>query len=264
MRLTQTSDTSSINGNQTNISKFDPATFDEYAELYENMLSWPYRKELELPILEKLIGVISDLRILDFGCGPGVITRWLNNRGAECIVGYDVSEGMINYARRREEKERTGIHYISNIDEEYNEYFDIVLAVYVMPYATHREDLLAMSKTMARLLKPEGRLITLPIHPDFNSDPEYYRPFGLRLIEEQPRADGSPVQLHICQSPYNVNIQANYWSRQTLESTLYQAGFQTVSWKPLNILTNTIPEYLSLYVQCPHAAIIECIKGKTC
>ncbi|MDA5496519.1 class I SAM-dependent methyltransferase [Yersinia aleksiciae] len=264
MRPTQTSDTSSINGNQTNISKFDPATFDEYTKLYENMLSWPYRKELELPTLEKLIGDISGLRILDFGCGPGIITRWLNEQGAKCIVGYDISEGMINYARRREEKEQIGINYISNIDEIYNEYFDIVLAIYVMPYATHREDLLEMSQSMARVLKPEGRLLTLPIHPDFNSDPEYYRPFGLRLIENQPRADGSPVQLHICQPPYNVNIQANYWSRQTLESTLYQAGFQTVSWKSLNILTNTQLADLSLYVQCPHAAIIECIKSKTC
>lgn len=264
MLPTQTSGTSSNNGNQTNVSKFDPATFDEYAELYENMLSWPYRKELELPTLEKLIGDISGLRVLDFGCGPGVITRWLSERGAKCIVGYDISEGMINYARRREEKERIGINYISNINDEYNECLDIVLAIYVMPYATLHGDLLAMSQTMARMLKPGGRLITLPIHPDFNSDPEYYRPFGLRLIEEQPRADGSPVQFHICQPPYNVNIQAHYWSRQTLESTLYQAGFQTVSWKPLNILTNTLPADLRRYVQCPHAAIIECIKSKIC
>ncbi|MGF6189339.1 class I SAM-dependent methyltransferase [Serratia sp. 2723] len=259
----QSSNSLSAEECQVNQSEFDPATFDEYAGLYEKMLSWPYRKELELPTLEKLMGDLTGLNVLDFGCGPGVIARWLNKCGASYIVGHDISVGMLNYARRREEKEKLGIQYISQIDGKYSEHFDIVLAIYVMPYATHHKDLLTMSQTMAKVLKPGGRLITLPIHPDFNSDPEYYRPFGLRLIEEQPRADGSQVRLHLCHPPYDVNIQANYWSRQTLEDTLYQAGFQTVKWQPLNVPANTLPAELSHYVQCPHAAIIECIKGKT-
>lgn len=257
----QPSNTLSI---KENTDAFDPTTFDEYAGLYEKMLSWPYRKELELPTLEKLIGDPSGLKVLDFGCGPGVISRWLIERGTPCVVGYDVSEGMLNYARRREEKEQLGINYASDIKQKYNEHFDIVLAVYVMPYATNHDDLLAMSQEMARVLKPGGRLLTLPIHPDFNADPEYYRSFGLRLIEEQPREDGSLVRLNICQPPYDVNIQAYYWSRQTLEKTLNQAGFLAVNWKPLNGLTNALLPDLARYVQCPHAAIIECIKDEIC
>jgi len=264
MFSTQSSDSSSSKESEANLSKFDPSTFDEYAGLYEKMLTWPYRKELELPTLRQLLGDLSGLKVLDFGCGPGVISRWLHEQGAEHIVGHDISEGMLNYARRREEKEQRGIHYSSDLVDKYNEYFDIVLGVYVMPYAAQREDLLAMCKTMARILKPGGRLLTLPIHPDFHSDPEFYRPFGLRLIEEQPRADGSQVRLHICQPPYDVNILAYYWSRQTLEKALYDVGFQTVSWKPLHVNDNPLSEELSLYVQCPHAAIIECVKEKIC
>lgn len=263
MIFIQPLNTSSAMEDKGDLSKFDPATFDEFAGLYEKMLSWSYRKELELPTLEKLIGDLSGLNILDFGCGPGAISRWLNNRGAKSIVGYDISEGMLNYARRREEKEKLGINYISNVDEKYNEHFDIALAIYVMPYAVYHEDLLEMCQAIARMLKPGGRLLTLPIHPDFHSDPEYYHSFGLRLIEEQPRADGSQVRLHICKPPYDVNIQANYWSRKTLENTLYQAGFQTVSWKPLTV-PNALPADLSPYAECPHAAIIECVKGRTC
>ncbi|MDC9590385.1 methyltransferase domain-containing protein [Xenorhabdus sp. XENO-10] len=264
MRSTQFSDSSSAKEKQANLPKFDPATFDKYAALYERMTSWPYRKELELPTLEKLLGDLSGLNVLDFGCGPGVISRWLNERGAKRIVGHDISEGMLNYARRREEKESLGIHYISKINEDYNVYFDIVLAVYVIPYAANYKDLMAMSQTMARVLKPGGRLLTLPIHPDFNSDPEYYRPFGFRLIEEQPRTDGSSLRLHICQPPYDINIQAYYWSRPTLENVLQQIGFQTVNWKPLNVSANPLIPNLSSYVQCPHAAILECIRGNAC
>lgn len=260
MLSTQCSDSSSARENLAKLSQFDSATFDEYAGLYEEMLSWPYRKELELPTLELLLGDLSGLNVLDFGCGPGNISRWLNALGAKSIVGYDISEGMINYARRREEKEQLGIDYFTEINEKYEEHFDIVLAVYVMPYISHSEDLLTMSQTMIKMLKPGGRLITLPMHPEFNLDPEYYRSVGLRLIEEQPRADGSQVRLHICQPPYDVNIQAYYWSRQTLESVLYQVGFQIVNWKSLSVPSKPLSLGLSLYLQCPHAAIIECIK----
>ncbi|AYA40392.1 class I SAM-dependent methyltransferase [Xenorhabdus nematophila] len=263
MSSKECSDLSSVE-EKNNSPKFNPATFDMYAELYEKMFSWPYRKELELPTLERLLGNLSGLKVLDFGCGPGATSRWLRERGAEYIIGYDISEGMLNYARRREEQDQPRIHYISDINEKYNEYFDIVFAVYVMPCATNREDLLMMSKTMSRVLKPGGRLITLPIHPDFNAEPEYYRPFGLRLIEERQRADGNPIRLHICQSPYDVYIQIYYWSRQTLENMLHLAGFQTVNWKPLYVPANTLLSALSLYAQWPHAAIIECIKGKAC
>ncbi|MDE9488000.1 class I SAM-dependent methyltransferase [Xenorhabdus bovienii] len=264
MRSAPSSDSLSVREKQANLPKFNPATFDKYAELYERMTSWPYRQELELPTLAKLLGDLSSLNVLDFGCGPGVISRWLNERGAKRIVGYDISEGMLNYARQREEKDQRRIHYISKINEDYNVYFDIVLAVYVMPYAANYADLMAMSQTMARVLKPGGRLLTLPIHPDFNSDPEYYRPFGFRLIEEQPRTDGSALRLHICQPPYDINIQAYYWSRPTLENTLQQVGFQTVNWKSLNVPVNTLIPNLSSYVQCPHAAILECIRGDAC
>ncbi|MEK9498105.1 class I SAM-dependent methyltransferase [Photorhabdus sp. P32] len=263
MSLTECSDLSPVK-EKNNSPKFNSATFDNYAELYEKTLSWPYRKELELPTLERLLGNLSGLNVLDFGCGPGVLSRWLRERGAECIIGHDISEGMLNYARQHEEKDQLGIHYISDINENYNEYFDIILAVYVMPYATNHGGLLAMCETMSRVLKPGGRLITLPIHPDFNAEPEYYRPFGLRLIEESQRADGSPVLLHICQPPYDVYLRAYYWSRQILENTLHLAGFQTVNWKPLYAPANTLLSDLSLYAQWPHAAIIECIKGKTC
>ncbi|MBC8953650.1 class I SAM-dependent methyltransferase [Xenorhabdus sp. PB62.4] len=248
----------------THTPKFNPSTFDEYAGLYEKMSSWPYRKELELPTLGNLLGDLSGLSVLDFGCGPGAITRWLKGRKAKCIVGQDISEGMLNYARRREEKEKDDIKYISKVSEDYNEYFDVVLAVYVMPYAANHEELLKMSQTMARVLKPGGRLITLPIHPQFSADPEYYRPFGFRLIEEQPRADGSPIRLHICQTPYDINIQAYYWSHSTLENTLQQSGFHEINWKPLNIPANPDLQDLFPYVKCPHAAIIEGIKGEAC
>ncbi|WP_252318250.1 MULTISPECIES: class I SAM-dependent methyltransferase [Symbiopectobacterium] len=95
---------------------FDVTTFDDYAELYENLFLLPYRHQLELPTLEKLLGNLTGLTVLDFGCGSGIITRWLHEKGAEKIFGYDISEGMLRFSKKKEEGTGKGITYLSAID----------------------------------------------------------------------------------------------------------------------------------------------------
>lgn len=252
----------SIDEQQIPPQGFDEKTFDAHADLYEKMFAAPYRKYLEIPTLGALLGDLSGLSVLDFGCGPGFISRWVYDKGAHRVVGYDVSEGMLSYAKLKEQQEPRGISYTSILGNNLSEQFDVVLAIYVMPYAPDKEKLLEMSEIMARLLKPGGRLVTLPIHPQFNPDPEYYRPYGFRLIEKEPRADGSLVNLHICHPPYDVNIDAHYWSEQTLTSTLHKAGFHSISWRKLQPPQSGQVHDISLdgYVRAPHAAIIEAIK----
>lgn len=242
-----------------NQAQFDPTTFDHYAALYEELMALPYRQHLELPTLKHLFGDLNGLRVLDFGCGPGVISRWLHHLGA-AVTGYDISEGMIEYARQRAEHEQTDIQYQSDLSQLKEQSFDLILAVYVMPYASDLNSLTSMTQSMAQLLKPQGRLISLMMHPAFHTDPNYYRDFGLRLIELSPRQDASPVTLNICHPPHDIEITAYYWSAQTLEQTLKQAGFAHISWP--NLQGQDCPVALKPYYDQPHAAIIEAIKAK--
>ncbi len=245
---------------------FDNTTFDEYAGLYEQLAQWPYRKYLEIPALAACLGDLTGQTVLDFGCGPGFFSRWLKQRGAQAVVGHDISAGMLNYARRREEKERQGIIYLAELDETYTAAFDIVLAIYVLPYAPDHEALRALCRSMARVLKPGGRLITLPLHPDFHPDAEYYRAYGFRLIEPAPRRDGGKVRLHLCQPPYDINLDAYYWSAETLAAALADAGFINLRWPGLTLPAGPAPtppggfEFLLPYFLRPHVAIIECVK----
>lgn len=240
-------------------NSFDPTTFDDYPILYDEALSWPYRKELELPTLKNLLGDISGFTVLDFGCGPGVITRWLHAQGAKNVIGYDISEGMLTYARECEDKSPLGIHYTSHLNEADIGTFDIILAVYVIPYLTHQQNLSEMFENIFKMLKPGGRFITLPVHPDFKSDPEYYSPFGFQLIEKEPRRDGSKLRLNLRMNSYNIDLEAYFWSKKTLDNTLKDVGFHSITWRALDIPVNLSPE-LTTYLECPHAAIIEAIK----
>ncbi|EPX56861.1 hypothetical protein D187_007296 [Cystobacter fuscus DSM 2262] len=149
------------------------------------------------------LGSVEQMDVLDFGCGSGLYSRLLKERGARRVVGYDEAEGMLRYASRREEKERRGIEYTSRLADRLEGQFDVVLGVYVLPYASTREGLHAMCASMSRLLRPGGRLLTLPIHPAYEGDPEYYRPYGLRLVSDRPHEEGGAVQLelsydHLC------------------------------------------------------------------
>ncbi|WP_410014821.1 class I SAM-dependent methyltransferase [Sodalis sp. C49] len=260
------SDSNSQDNNigQESATTFDPATFDEYAELYDSFSLQPYRTQLETPTIKFHLGKLSGKRIMDFGCGPGFYARWLIDNGAKEVFGYDISKGMLDHAIYQEKKDGKGITFLSHLDESLNNTFDIVLSIYVIPYINSLEDLSTLFMSFASLLKPGGKLITLPLHPDFNTDPLYYLPFGFSLTETEARADGSKVGLHLHKPPYDIDLQTYYWSAHTLESTLAAAGFNNILWRPLIWAENTSAEdtaFLQPYQQQPHAAIIECTRG---
>ncbi len=61
----------------------------------------PFNEWLERPALRSLIPVpVSDLTILDAGCGSGAQAQWLLDNGAE-VIGFDLSSAMIEQAERR-------------------------------------------------------------------------------------------------------------------------------------------------------------------
>ena len=70
-------------------------------------------------------------KICDFGCGPGLYSTRLAEKGAQ-VTGIDLSERSINYARETAEKKNLDINYIlSNyLDYEPEEKFDLVAMIY--------------------------------------------------------------------------------------------------------------------------------------
>jgi toxoflavin synthase len=239
--------------------------FDDLAALYENMSEWPFRRDVEIPNVFAILGDVRERDILDFGCGNGMYSRWLKARGARRIVGYDISRGMLNYAKRREENDRLGIDFTSELPRELEGQFDIVLAVYVLPYASSVVELDDMCTQMARVLRPGGRLITLPIHPGYARDRQYYEPLGFRLAPLGDDVDGGKVQLDLCMKPYDVHVIAYVWNHASLDKALHRAGFSVVQWVEFGQLGAAEPSSpdpaLQAYLNKPHAALLNCVLG---
>lgn len=242
--------------------------FDELTTLYEEMASWPFRRDIEIPSTLRVIGNVTGLSILDYGCGTGIYARCLKEAGAARVVGFDSCRRMVEYAQEKAIKSGTEIEFTSELlPEIYDGQFDLVLGVYVLPYATTKAELEYMCSQMGNLLKPGGRLITLPIHPDYNLNPDFYAEYGFRFTpqkrsdESYSYTDGGPVDFHICYEKWNIRLVATYWSGDSLTQALVGAGFSSVSQIDLckNKLGIICPTLLK-YVNQPHASLIECKK----
>ncbi len=102
---------------------------------------------------EKL-GSFQGKRMLDVGCGGGILSESLAREGAQ-VVAVDPSEASLTQAREHARSEGLAIEYRSGFAEEigFHDEFDAVFAVDVLE---HVQDLEATLGACARALKPGG------------------------------------------------------------------------------------------------------------
>jgi len=112
--------------------------------------------------LERLVrfaGFPPGSRVLDAGCGPGLVCAALLSAGYR-VVGVDLSREMIERARRRCEpgSDRAEFHQLSLFDTALDEMapFDGALSRYVVH---HVIDPLAFAARQVQLLRPGGTLV---------------------------------------------------------------------------------------------------------
>jgi 2-polyprenyl-6-hydroxyphenyl methylase/3-demethylubiquinone-9 3-methyltransferase len=98
---------------------------------------------------------LAGLRILDIGCGGGILSEPLARLGA-AVVGIDPSDSNIAVARRHAAQSQLTIDYRSSSAEALaatGQTFDVVLAMEVVEHVT---DLDAFVDAAAALVKPGG------------------------------------------------------------------------------------------------------------
>ncbi|MGW2055278.1 class I SAM-dependent methyltransferase [Streptomyces sp. NPDC001840] len=242
--------------------------FDSLGDRYEEFSGTPFREFLEVPSVMRAVGDVKGLSVFDYGCGAGDYTRWLAEGGASRVVGFDVSQQMVDHARQREQRAPLGIEYCAGtIPGGFEGVFDLVLSVYVIPYAVTRDDLSGQFEAAARLLRPGGRYVALPVHPEFPyADPEFYDRYGLRVYTSMTPEDGDPVTLELVFGQRRDVLTARYWSRETLSGALHGAGFRDLRCHDHHVTDAGLrvygPVFWDRYLTRPHAAILSCTKGE--
>ena len=86
------------------------------------------REKMQAAIIEKLPKDLRGTRILDAGCGTGVLSRMLDERGAE-VVGVDISEKLIEVAKDRSNLNKNIEYFAGDMKEQSFGNFDYIIAM---------------------------------------------------------------------------------------------------------------------------------------
>ncbi len=111
--------------------------------------------------------LLKNLKVLDIGCGGGLISEPITRLGAE-VVGIDASEKNISVASIHAKKNNLKIKYLNKSPEQMNEKekFDIILNLEVVE---HVDDLDLYLRSCHNLLKKNGIMFTATLNRTFTS-----------------------------------------------------------------------------------------------
>jgi SAM-dependent methyltransferase len=136
------------------------AAFDRYTSTEDS-----FSENVERPVIESMLGELSGANALDLGCGSGVYATRLAARGAR-VVGVDLSAAMLDLARQRARSREAMLDLlVADISRPLpfaDAQFDLVFTATALHYV---EDLNAVMRETARVLRPQGRLIASLLHP---------------------------------------------------------------------------------------------------
>ncbi|MDQ3687341.1 MAG: class I SAM-dependent methyltransferase [Acidobacteriota bacterium] len=147
-----------------------PIALDAYetlAEAYAAAVDTkPHNAYYERPATLSLLPEVKGKRVLDAGCGPGVYSEWLIERGAE-VVAVDASPKMVGLAKRRlgEIADVRQADLSKPLNFLVSSSFDVVLSPLVLEYI---EDWGSTFAEFYRILRPAGHFVFSVTHPFFD------------------------------------------------------------------------------------------------
>jgi ubiquinone/menaquinone biosynthesis C-methylase UbiE len=149
-----------------------PTDWSEVADWYDQLVGESgseFHREVILPGTLRLLSPAAGEAIIDVACGQGVLCRALQKRGAE-VTGVDAADQLIKTAR---ERGPTNIHYhvadatdLSFLPEGRFDSAACVLAI------QNIQSLSELCKSVARVLKPNGKWVIVMMHPAFRGAKE--------------------------------------------------------------------------------------------
>lgn len=171
-------------------------------------------------------------RALDFGCGAGRSTRFLQSLGYQ-VTGVDISARMLERAQASDPRGDYRLIAPGDLADFDEGSFDLVLAMYPFDYIPTHAEKVSQLTGLARLLRERGRLVNLV------SSPEIYRnewlSFSTRDFPENREArSGDVVRVVLLDVDDARPIEDIFWSDAQYLAVYADAGLEVLAtYRPL-------------------------------
>ena len=126
----------------------------------------------------KLLGDVKGLKCLELGCGGGQISIVLSKWGASEVIGLDISEKQLEFARSLAQKESVDVTFIRENMEDLSRFddntFDLVISSHAIGYVENINNVIL---EVHRVLRANGKFVFCCLHP--------FHPVIWEALEEQ-------------------------------------------------------------------------------
>jgi len=145
------------------LKAFQQSTYDQYADQYAQSLKRPdeetfsWNLDLVIPHMLDGVGDIAGRRVMDAGCGEGIVSRLLAERGAH-VVGVDLSPRFIALAQAQDSSDQITyhVHDLSQPMPQYERAFELVASNLVLNDVA---DYRGFAATLGSVTQARGRLV---------------------------------------------------------------------------------------------------------
>lgn len=246
---------------KTKEEKQTKQTYDIMAKFYHEHRTkkfkggWFFNEYLEMPEMIKTLGNVKEKKILDWGCGSGIYAKLLHKKGAK-IKGFDISEEMINIARK--DNPKLDLRVGSGTKIPFNEKFDIVFASLALHYL---KDWNKVFKEVSRVLKNNGLFIFSDDNPVTKSsksiihNKKKLKALGIRNYFKEGEMHYADWKLP---NRKTVRIRSYAKTYETIIKTILKNNFEIIDYidtKPLSSAKNKFKEEYELWSKVPKFVI---------
>jgi ubiquinone/menaquinone biosynthesis C-methylase UbiE len=202
------------------------AIADNYNEFEQNAITlW----RLGYPVVKDLLGDVKGKSVLDYGCGTGTFSRFLQSNGA-IVTGVDVSENMIEVAKKGCSDTISYYSILSgDLDFLADNKFDLVVSNFVLCTVPSRQEISIILDQIYRVLKQTGRFVFMNSNWD-NSNGKEFVSFKLDFCKNLD--SGNPVTATIKSKP-PIILHDFFWSISDYKGMLKESGFRVLDLKEM-------------------------------
>jgi len=231
---------------------------DRYAEGYipSNGKQSNFNLDVIIPPLLEAVGDVTGLTVLDAGCGEGVVSRLLAERGAT-VTGIDVAPRFVELAQERDTSGTISYlcHDLSQPLPAQQGQFDCIVSNLVLNDVPDYQGFIA---TLATVLKPAGRIVLSmnnPYSAVFRQKVDNYFDSATATLYGMAREGIAVYYYHRTMEEYMTAFQAN----GLLLRRLLDIRFTEAQVKQFFASNRDFPWY-EMYTRFPFMIVLEMVK----